>query len=197
MNSSLTVNLPPFGVEEGPWVLALHAFKPTWKEEDAPIEIYVVAYGRTGIVGADQRRHNRFLSYRVQLSNRGQPFLRVEEATSAPASNLPWNPHSISNAGRMFALRDVFAAYATLFPRTQPVGIVDYHNMLPDGLTPDVGEEADNAEEAQQQEGPEAVNVTEDGWVFVMPEIAISAVEPWSGAAVIGVPGLVRIINFD
>ena len=178
-------------------MLALHCFQPTWRGPYAPIEIYIVAYGRTAIVEPINRRHNRFLSYRLHLSEKGEEStLTLAEATSSPAHNLPWNPHSISNAGRMFALRDVFAAYAAFYAAPQPVGVAHFDEMLMDGVTADVEEGTENVVNEDEQQLT-FDTVTEDGWVLIMPEVAISAVEPWSGAVVIGVPGLVRIFNFD
>ncbi|EJD07227.1 uncharacterized protein FOMMEDRAFT_149738 [Fomitiporia mediterranea MF3/22] len=151
-NHALRLRLaePTADDEEEPYILALHAFTPVWQrdalnESDALVEIYVVAYDNL-----QNKKKKSLLSYRVQLTrmdkdisgstieqdpgvrevSNGQWRLRLVQQTRAPASKLPWNSQSISNAGTMFSMTDKFNCYTLFSPSPQP------SNVLP--ITPTI-----------------------------------------------------------
>lgn len=164
-----------------PLIFAVHYFKPTWIR-NSPTEIYVATLDRKGY------KPTHLVSYRLQLSTPPEPESLLTSETShklikpstnfhkksplslvsssrAPMSRLPWNPDSLSNAGRMFTItvRDKVLCFS-LFPKDpsnpEPLPV----NAL--ALDTDIG--------------------TTD-------EDVVATVEPWSGAIVVGTPGRVRV----
>ncbi|KAL5492065.1 hypothetical protein ACEPAI_3512 [Sanghuangporus weigelae] len=145
---------PPGDDEEEPYILALHAFTPAWQRDLAEgmntlTEIYVVAYDNL-----TNKTKKSLLSYRAQLSrmptdsrsdssalrevNNGEWRLRLVQQSRAPASKLPWNSQSISNAGTMFSLTDKFNCY-TLFSSTpQPTNVLPvFPDIIPENVEAD------------------------------------------------------------
>lgn len=143
----------PHSEEEEPYILALHAFTPVWQQNavdgaDALTEIYVVGYD-----SLQNKKKKVLLSYRIRLTrigskvsrsgeenilreaSNGEWHLRLIEQCRAPASKLPWNSQSISNAGTMFSLHDKFNCY-TLFSTTpQPTNCLSISpDIVPEGI---------------------------------------------------------------
>ncbi|THH02965.1 hypothetical protein EW145_g6649 [Phellinidium pouzarii] len=163
--------------DDGPCMLALHAFKPVWKTggENVPIEIYVVSCNMVS-----ERRD--LLSYRVQLSrvvgsstNEGNVLL--DEASDgvcrlalvsqnrAETALIPWKLSNISNSGHIFSLHDTFECYMLFCDAPQPAHVFPLApHFVPKGIN------------------KFSTNVT---------------VEPTSGAVTIGAPGLLRVVQFE
>ena len=157
------LRLDTFGGVEGPWVLALHSYVPTWRKGETVPEIIVVAYDRTNT--------KRLLTYNAQLTPAQEneaPYgnqkqrLRLIAQGCALADAVPWNPNCITNSGRMVSLRDNLLAFSPFTNAKQPSKVIE--------IGMDVHPER---------------------------EATTSAVEPYSGAIVIGTPGLVRVLHFD
>ncbi|KAH8108855.1 hypothetical protein DFH11DRAFT_1516248 [Phellopilus nigrolimitatus] len=161
----------------GPSVLALHAFSPSWRGADAPMEIHIVAYEH---ILSDQRT-KRLHSYRVQLSrvaeaargnapccqpadsavSDGQWRLALIAQRTTITNYVPSNLHCIMNSGRMLSVWKRLVCFSLFPSEPQPVKIIEL------GMGIRLEEESTSA-----------------------------SVEPWSGALTIGTPGLVRIVHF-
>lgn len=176
---------------DGPWVLALHAFTPQWKDpsEKAATEVYVVAYEKESYLKA-----NYLLSYRLQLaqtadtdSSKAEDMqkisdeglcrqataggwrLRLVSQNRAYAKTLPWNSQSISNGGRMFYLQDTFQCFTLFTDEPQPV------NELP----------------------MFAVVKPRNGHEDRGLDPLVMTVEPASGDVAVGTPGMFKVLSFD
>ena len=127
-DSQCSLPLDNYGLADGPWVLALHTFKPTWRGTDAPVEIYVVAYGRV-----ENRMWTKcLLTYNIQLlpgtdagiMATGQR-LKLVKQSFAPAETVPWNSDCITNNGRMFAQRAQLLGFSLFSDLPQPCNSID------------------------------------------------------------------------
>lgn len=170
-----------------PLIFGVHSFKPTWIR-DAPTEIYVASFDRKGY------KPTQLVSFRLHLSAPAEPHAAPHSATPLPSptaqdftsatrkaaakknpltlvsvsrspmTRLPWNPDSMSNAGRMFTttVRDKILCFS-LFPFDPTVPEPQPVNSLL--LDADIGE----------------------------TDEVVATAEPWSGAIVVGTPGRVRV----
>lgn len=138
-----------------PWILADLTFVPSWIP-GAPREIFVAAYDNI------ERKVKQLVSYRMHLpagnpdSFNGQGSVEVREdgercilrhsrggyhspltlisRTVAPATKLPWLPHSLSNAGRMLSIKDKVLCFSLFIDAEQPVNTLELdEDIMPGG----------------------------------------------------------------
>ena len=169
--------VPTMGVTNGPWAMTTHSFEPTWMNlAHTPTEIYIMG---CAVTGAQQHMH--LLSYRFRMAAIEDPSfkpggqeltwrLQAVDSVMTRCDPLPFGPHLLANSGRFFANTDGLGRYSILDPVPQPI-VIDNG----EGEAPTVDPLAD----------------------VVLHERDVLTVEPWSGAVVIGRPGLVRILRFD
>ena len=169
----INLDIGPPETDTGPRILAHHVYKPTWRQA-APTEIFIAAWDWA-------RNHQsppRLLSYRLQLKKNEcrtdpsslpplQKSLKVLSANFASTPYLPWNARSLSNAGRMFSLREKLRTFCLFTDEEQPVSTMEL----------DLGSDL----------WPAGSDVSP----------IISAVEPWSGTIAIGQAGHIRILFFE
>lgn len=90
----------------GPWVLSVHEFKPTWMD-NAPSEMFVAACDRI------QRKPDNFVVFHLRLrphepgssEERSQSALTFEGKSIVPATYMPFIRYTLSNAGRLISLQ--------------------------------------------------------------------------------------------
>ncbi|THH02967.1 hypothetical protein EW145_g6647 [Phellinidium pouzarii] len=130
-----------------PYLLSLHAFQPAWTGKDTLTEIYVVGHD----LEQDGTKH--LLSYRIQLSrvsgsgasptdglseceaSNGTWRLALVSQNRAVAESIPRESSTISNAGRIFSLRENFECYSLFCDMPQPVNMISLASgMLPEGV---------------------------------------------------------------
>lgn len=191
-----SLELSPFGVEDGPWVLALHGFKPTWKGEDAPAEIHLVGYGRA----FDPQWTKKLLSYRLQLSRVSTSAdTQVAEKPQKSRKLFPnWtglnsepeHPKLEAMCGEWkLSLVEQACAPASTVP-WNPSCIANSGHIITSH---------DQAYCFKLFRNGEQPHTTVDLGMELDPgmEPTLASVEPWSGSLVIGTPGKVRILKFD
>lgn len=156
-----------------PCILTHRVFRPTWKL-NAPTEILIAAYTSRGHGDPMSLR-----SFRLQLSSTcpadsassseasGERALSLVSSSCVPMNRLPRQPRNISNAGLMFSLRHQIYCYSL------------FHDS-------DVEQPANELEV-----GSSMTFDDETHW----PNI--SAVDPWSGAIAVRMPGLIRAVYFE
>ncbi|KAH8116477.1 hypothetical protein DFH11DRAFT_1853219 [Phellopilus nigrolimitatus] len=111
----------------GPSVLALHAFSPSWRGADAPMEIHIAAYER--ILGL--QRTKRLHSYRVQLQpavsavSDEQWRLALVARRTTITNYVPLKSRWIMNSGRMLSVREKLVCFSLFQDALQPVKILN------------------------------------------------------------------------
>lgn len=105
----------------GPWVLSVHEFRPTWTY-DSPSELYVAVCDRI------ERKPENFIVYHLRLhtdTNRltpresSQSRLIFEGKSILPATYMPFVRNTFSNSGRVLNLQLGFSA-SSLFNGSVP-----------------------------------------------------------------------------
>ena len=179
----------------------MHVFSPVWIGEraESTAEILLVAYGR--MLGSGRKK--KFLSYHARIArqmgststlslprNTSSGFssdtytLTLLSSFSAASTSLPWNPLSLSNSGRMCAIRDKLVCFTTLSDEPQPVS----SSIVVTSWT---------AESGGAEFGISGSGVSPGDAIVVEVDPTSASIEPWSGAVVVGTPGCVRILWFD
>jgi hypothetical protein len=207
--SGMFIRLPNFDVDEGPWVLAMSVFEPVWrgeKEAKNAAEVLLVAYGR--MLGSGRKK--KFLSYHARIARGvlGSDGMIVSHATTSAedpaytlallsssctlATSLPWNPLSLSNSGRMCAIRDTLVCFSTLSGSDEPQPISSSSVVTPwSKIVSDTGPGGG------VEFGISGSGVSAGDAVVLEVDPTSGSIEPWSGALVVGMPGRVRILWFD
>ena len=196
-DAGCALELAPFGVEDGPWVLALHGFVPTWKGPNAPAEIHLVGYGRA----FDPHWTKKLLSYRIQLSkvssstqlptdksHKVKDVLSFCKSLASTTEPEPARPEVVCGDWKLSVLEQTCAPASTV--PWNPNCISNSGHIIT------THDQSYCFKLFNQREQPHSV--IELG-VETTPgmEPTLTSVEPWSGSVVIGTPGLVRIIRFD
>ena len=205
----MRIPLPVYGLDEGPWVLAMNVFEPIWRGDAVKdeTEIVLVAYGR--MLGSGRKK--KFLSYHARVSRRNNRelekqsvsdvysnsdsrkddmnedgssdnnsyTLKLLSSSCSPATSLPWNPLALSNSGKMCVVQDKLVCYAALSDAPQPMS----------SSVPMARGNGRRHRLEGLQDTPALVELDVD-------PTSVS-VEPWSGAVALGTPGHVRILWFD
>ena len=172
--------VPITSSRDGPRILNTHLFTPTWIP-GAPTELFVVLYSRS----SGDAKHLE--SFRVHLrpspSTTPDPSpsnsdsspsvleLALVDATYANTSRIPWDPHCITNSGRMNCVRDSLRCFSLFDTGTQPVKkfAIPNHPWVREG--------------------------NPDGIVALDP--IVTSTEPWSGAIAVFMQGTVRLYRIE